>query len=176
MISTASLTDINELVSLINSAYRGESAKQGWTTESDLIQGLRTDAEDMQQILTDPNTTFLKYTDATGAIIGCMRLQRRDNRLYLGMLTVSPILQTQGIGKQLLYAAEIEAQRQGCHAIFMTVFSIRTELIAWYQRHGYHFTGEVIPFQPNPKFEILNQPLEFWVLEKKMAILTKSEK
>lgn len=166
MISIATLEDLLPLISLINSAYRGESAKQGWTTESDLIGGLRTDEPHLTEIMTAPDTTFLKYVDENGTIIGCVRLQQQADKLYLGMLTVSPTLQAKGIGKQLLQAADEHARRENCRAIFMTVFSVRPELIAWYERHGYHKTGEIIPYHPNEKFEIATQELEFLVLEK----------
>lgn len=169
MISPATHHDIPELVALINSAYRGESSRKGWTTEADLIEGLRTDEPHLLDILNSSGTTLLKYTEPTGRIIGCVRLQKQpDGRLYLGMLTVTPVLQGQGIGRQLLAAAEHHAQRERCHTIYMTVFSVRTELIAWYERHGYRVTGEIVPFQPNEKFEIIRRPLEFQVLEKKV--------
>lgn len=168
MIEVASTPDIPALVALINSAYRGEGSKQGWTTEADLIGGLRTDEEDLTEIFKDPATTFLKYSNETGQVIGCMRLQQRGDRLYLGMLTVSPTLQAQGLGKQLLKAADEMAKMKQCRAIFMTVFSARPELIAWYERHGYCKTGEVIPFQHNEKYEVVSEglKLEFFVLEK----------
>jgi ribosomal protein S18 acetylase RimI-like enzyme len=170
MILHATAQDIPALVALINSAYRGEGSKQGWTTEADLIKGLRTDFEDLTEIFSDPETTFLKFCDdSSGTIIGCVRLQKKDNRLYLGMLTVSPIVQAKGIGKQMLIKAEEVAKEQNSLAIFMTVLSIRAELIAWYERHGYQKTGEVIPFQPNDKFEVIAQQLEFLVLEKPIA-------
>jgi ribosomal protein S18 acetylase RimI-like enzyme len=69
----------------------------------------------------------------------------------------------------MLRKAEEVAKEQNCRAIFMTVLSIRTELVAWYERHGYQKTGEVLPFSPNPKFEITTQQLEFLVLEKPIA-------
>lgn len=167
MILHATAQDIPALVALINSAYRGEGSKQGWTTEADLIQGLRTDVEDLTEVFSEPGTTFLKFCDeSSGTIIGCVRLQKKGNRLYLGMLTVSPVVQAKGIGKQMLIKAEEVAKEQNCLAIFMTVLSIRAELVAWYERHGYQKTGEVLPFSPNPKFEITTQQLEFLVLEK----------
>lgn len=168
MIDIATTQDIPALVALINSAYRGEGSKQGWTTEADLIGGLRTDEEDLTGIFKDPDTTFLKYSNEAGELTGCMRLQQRGNRLYLGMLTVAPTLQAQGLGKKLLKAADEMAKTKQCQAIFMTVFSVRPELIAWYERHGYRKTGEVIPFQHNEKYEVVSEglKLEFLVLEK----------
>jgi ribosomal protein S18 acetylase RimI-like enzyme len=81
---------------------------------------------------------------------------------------VSPALQAKGIGKQLLAAAELYASEQGCQAVEMTVISIRHELIAWYNKRGYHSTGISKPFPVDDKFGIPKQPLEFIVLEKKL--------
>lgn len=166
MISIATLPDVPSLVQLINSAYRGEGSKQGWTTEADLIGGLRTDAEELQKIINKSDSVILKYVNEPDTLIGCVRLKKQDDKIYLGMLSVSPTLQAKGIGKQLLQAAEVYAQKENIPIIYMTVISVRPELIAWYERHGYQQTGEVIPFEPNEKFEILNRPLEFLVLEK----------
>ncbi|MBV9988450.1 MAG: GNAT family N-acetyltransferase, partial [Chitinophagaceae bacterium] len=88
---------------------------------------------------------------------------------YLGMLTVSPALQAKGIGKQLLKAAETYAEAHGCTAITMTVISVRHELIAWYERHGYRFTGERKPFPADAAFGLPKQDLEFIVMEKPLA-------
>lgn len=85
------------------------------------------------------------------------------------MLTVSPELQAKGIGKQLLAAAESMAKSEGCKTIQMTVISVRKELIAWYERHGYAATGETAPFPTDPKFGLPKQSLAFIVLEKQMA-------
>ncbi len=166
MIAIASEQDIPALIQLINSAYRGETAKQGWTTEAHLIEGLRTDERNMLEIFADTNTTFLKYIDQSGNIIGCMRLQQRADKIYLGMLTVAPTLQGNGIGKDLLQAADAHARAHNCRAIFMTVISVRTELVDWYCRHGYQRTGKTIPFTPNARYEQAKQELEFVVMEK----------
>ncbi len=169
MIAIATTQDIPALVQLINSAYRGEGSKQGWTTEADLIGGLRTDESHLTEIITASNTTFLKYLDESGNIIGCMRLQKQEDKLYLGMLTVSPILQGKGIGKHLLHAADEHARCENCQAIFMTVFSARPELVAWYERHGYQKTGKTKPYIPIERFEVkIADHLEFLVLEKKI--------
>jgi ribosomal protein S18 acetylase RimI-like enzyme len=85
------------------------------------------------------------------------------------MLTVRPHLQGKGIGKQLLKAAEEEASKQKCTSIFMTVISVREELIEWYVRNGYQLTGERKPFAFNdPRFGQPKMKLEFVVLEKKL--------
>ena len=83
------------------------------------------------------------------------------------MLTVDPLLQGGGIGKQLMKAAEAEAKKQNCDRIYMTVISDRVELIAWYERHGYKNTGEKKPFPAgDPRFGIPKKHIEFVVLEK----------
>ena len=85
------------------------------------------------------------------------------------MLTVRPNLQGKGIGKELLNAAETEAKNQSCTSIFMTVISVRKELIEWYMRHGYQLTGERKPFAfTDPRFGQPKMKLEFVVLEKKL--------
>lgn len=162
----ATLNDIDALEVLINSAYRGDTSKKGWTTEADLLGGIRTDKESLTALLTKPGATFLVVEHETG-LAGCVYLEIQGNALYLGMLTVSPELQNAGIGKKLMQAAEGFAKQHQLTKITMTVISVRHELIAWYERHGYHKTGETKPFpMNNPKFGLPKQFLEFVVMEK----------
>lgn len=161
--------DIPELVKLINSAYRGDESKKGWTTEATLLKGdQRIDIPGLTALLENPTAQLLKYTSLEGTIAGCVYLEKQEKRLYLGMLTVSPRQQTHGIGRQLLSAAETYAREQQCPVIFMSVISVRHELLAWYERKGYYQTGETRPFPTDNKFGIPTQPLEFLILEKKM--------
>jgi len=168
MITKAIVEDAPTLETLVNSAYRGDSSRQGWTTEADLLDGTRTDAAAIAELIQTPGTTLLKYV-AEKEILGCVELRNQDNRLYLGMLTVQPNLQGKGIGKELLKAAEAEAKNQKCSSIFMTVISVRKELIDWYMRHGYQPTGERKPFAFNdPRFGQPKMKLEFISLQKKL--------
>jgi ribosomal protein S18 acetylase RimI-like enzyme len=161
--------DVTKITELVNSAYRGEDSKQGWTTEADLLDGTRVDEMIIYILLTTKNTTILKYVDGP-EILGCVELRVEPNGLYLGMLSVRPNLQGEGIGKKLLQAAEIHAREFGCDKIFMTVISVRQQLIDWYIRHGYQLTGERKPFAvPDKRFGIPKQELEFVVLEKTLA-------
>lgn len=167
-ITKATAADADELSALVNSAYRGESSRQGWTTEADLLDGSRTDASALVEIIEKPNHTILKYVDA-GKIVACVELVKEDDQLYVGMLTVSPPLQGRGIGKKLLQVAEREARQAQCVKIYLTVISLRKELIDWYLRHGYHDTGMRKPFSFNdPRFGLPRQKLEFMVLEKNL--------
>ena len=169
MITQATIADAAELSALINSAYRGESSKKGWTTEADLLEGTRTSEEELISIITSPNHYLLKFT-FDEKIIGSVLLIAKKDVLYLGMLTVSPELQNSGIGKQLLQAAEQLAQQLELSRIQMTVIGIRTELLAWYVRNGYEDTGlrEPFPFGEGDK-ALTSEPLDFMVLEKKLS-------
>ena len=169
MISKATLNDVSELNALVNSAYRGDSSRRGWTTEADLLDGIRIDEDRLTELIQKPDSMILKYTEEPNKIIACVHLEKEILKLYLGMLTVSPELQGKGIGKEMLWAAEKEAKKFLCRSIYMTVLTDRTELIAWYNRHGYLNTGNIEPFPSgDPRFGLPKKYLEFVVLEKKM--------
>ena len=164
---TATLQDIPELVSLINSAYRGDASKKGWTTEADLLEGeIRTNEETLEQLLQTNGAVFLKYINEQNEIEGCIFLDKKGDQLYLGMLSVSPILQAKGTGKTLMNAAVDYAKQEGCDSIFMRVISLRHELINWYEKLGYSKTGQTEAFPNDNRFGIPTQPLEFFIMEK----------
>jgi ribosomal protein S18 acetylase RimI-like enzyme len=159
--------DILSLVALMDSAYRGENSKQGWTSEADLFIGnKRTDETTVANLIKKPGTVFLKYLNEEGKLEGCVLLNKKENRIYLGMFSVSPSAQGKGIGKKLLAAADDYAREHNCASIFMTVITVREELIAWYERNGYRKTGKVVPFPVDERYGIPTQPLEMLVLEK----------
>jgi len=168
-ISIAQPKDISALVSLMDNAYRGEGSKQGWTSEADLFIGnKRTDEETITKLINKPGAIFLKYTNEEGIIEGCVFLHKKESRLYLGMFSVSPSVQGKGIGKRLLNAADDYAKEEHCSLIYMTVITIREDLIAWYEKNGYQRTGKVLPFPVDERFGIPTQPLEMIVLEKQV--------
>ena len=170
-ISIATLTDIPTLEALLNSAYRGESSKQGWTSEAHLIAGeRRTDAANLQEVMQQPGSVFLKFTHYEGFLAGCVNLQQHGSKLYLGMFSVAPGMQGGGMGKELLAAAEEYASQLKITAIYMSVISVRTELIDWYKRHGYADMGERIAFPEDGLTGTHLQPLEFLKLEKPMVV------
>lgn len=168
-IQPATPDDLLALLQLVNSAYRGDSSKAGWTTEADLLGGIRISETGLSAIFKNPSATILKAENKEGRLVGCVSLELQEDAMYLGMLTVEPGLQNTGIGKQLLRAGEVWAQKSDRQLIRMTVITLRDTLIAWYQRHGYQPTGETLPFPNDPKFGIPKQPLEFMVLEKKLV-------
>lgn len=166
-IDFASVADIVAINDLLNQAYRGEASKKGWTTEADLIAGdTRTDLAMVEQVMRQPGSVFLIYKDGQQHIIGCVNLQQHHDKIYLGMFSVLPTLQGGGIGKSLLQAAEEYALHVSCHIIYMSVISVRTELINWYKRHGYVDTGIRKPFVEDDITGKHLRPLEFMILEK----------
>ncbi|WP_343521296.1 GNAT family N-acetyltransferase [Sphingomonas sp.] len=156
--------DLPRLHPVVERAYRGESARAGWTHEADLVSGERTNLATLRSLL-DGGSRLLIALDGD-TILGCVNVaDRGDGLAYLGLLCVDPQLQAGGIGKQLVAAAEAAA-RDGFAAtrIEMTVIDRRAKLIAWYLRHGYAASGETRPF-PIP----LDPPLSMVVLVKQLA-------
>ena len=160
-ITPATPADAPALKDLLEAAYRGDSARQGWNHEADILDDERTSREELDALLADPAVTILTARDA-GTLIGCVAVTRKDAHLaYLGMLCVLPTLQSGGLGRRLLDAAENSARAEGVAAMEMTVIDSRAELIAWYERRGYARTDETRPF-PVPR----DPPITFVVLEK----------
>lgn len=144
-IRAATATDIAALHALVQVAYRGDSARRGWTHEADLLDGQRIDAEGLAALLVDPDQTVLAADDA-GVLVGCVQVAVRGDLAYLGMLTVDPARQAAGLGRRLVAAAEAHARDLGARHMEMTVIHHRVELIGWYERLGYAATGERRPF------------------------------
>ncbi len=169
-IEKATPADTAQLVRLVNSGYRGDESRKGWTTEADLLEGIRTDESSMLAMIRKEHVVILKAIDDMDEMVGCVYLELQHKSLYLGMLTVSPTLQGAGIGKYLLSAAEKLAEEFQCERIIMTVISERTELIDWYKRRGYRDTGVRKPFpMTDPKFGLPRKFLEFIEMEKRIA-------
>jgi GNAT superfamily N-acetyltransferase len=161
-------SDLDVLHALIHRAYRGESAKAGWTHEADLLDGQRTDPEALAAMLDSGADTILVARDEDG-LAGCIAVTVKSGGLaYIGMVTVDPTRQAGGLGRQLLAVAERCASMQGASVAEMTVIAQRSELIAWYERRGYRLTGERRPFpMKDPRFGVPRRDdLEFVVLAK----------
>ena len=160
--------DLPDLHALVERAYRGETARGGWSHEADLLTGPRTSVAELQSFF-DAGDRLLLWRDA-GDLRACVRLVPLGNKLvYLGMLTVDPALQGGGLGKRLLAAAEDYARDElGAERMEMQVFSRRRELLAFYERRGYRPTGERRPFPYDewPAAGALYDDLDFVVLEK----------
>jgi ribosomal protein S18 acetylase RimI-like enzyme len=146
---------LNSVSLLVNSAYRGDSSRKGWTTEADLLDGQRTDPESLYKDIISGKKILLAVDGES--LVGSVMLEILSNQsnnkinkyCYLGMLTISPELQNSGLGKKLLSEAESWARSQGCVEMYLSVIPLRKELSAWYERHGYSFTGREQPFPYN---------------------------
>ena len=162
-IRPATPADLSVVHELIERAYRGDTARGGWTHEADLVEGQRLEDGELAAALADPAVALLLAEDGTG-VVGCVQVTRRDGGVaYLGLLTVDPRRQAAGLGRRLLAAGEGAARSLGCGRVEMTVIDARMELIAWYERRGYRMTGERRPF---PVATL--RPVEFVVLERRV--------
>ena len=163
--------DLTALHALIEGAYRGDSARAGWSHEADLLDGQRTDLEELGAMIADPARRLLVFRDGD-SLQACVALTDKGNGLaYLGMLTVNPTHQASGLGRMMLAAGEDHAASElGARRIEMTVIAQRDELIAWYERRGYALTGERRPFPlTDPRFgKPRRDDLAFVVLEKSL--------
>lgn len=142
----ATPADVADVVALIESAYRGDDSRAGWTTEADILHGQRTDPDGVRQVLEHPGSRLL-LAEQDGSLVACCQLEHRGDACYFGMFAVRPGLQGGGVGKVVLAEAERVAREEwAATTMEMTVISVRDELIAFYERRGYRRTGELSPF------------------------------
>jgi len=141
----ATPADVDAVVALVESAYRGESSRGGWTTEADLLDGRRTDPDGVRAVIEGPGSRML-VAERDGELVACCQLERRGDVGYFGMFAVRPGLQGGGVGRAVLAEAERLAREGGAHELHMSVIVQREELIAYYERRGYRRTGELSPF------------------------------
>lgn len=164
--------DVDAIVALVNSAYRGDSSRAGWTTEADILGGQRTDASEIAKLIGEQNSVFLLCLRG-GKMIGSAHVQRIDAvTAYVGMLVIKPGLQGQGLGRRFINQAERFAQTEwSIRKMQMQVITLRHELIRYYERCGYLRTGELRPFPAtDPRFGLPKvDGLVFEVLEKTLA-------
>lgn len=146
----AEISDAQAVAQLINSAYRGESSRAGWTTEADLLEGLRTTTQEVAAII-QREDAFMLIGVLHDQIVACVCCERQAaygrNIAHFGMIAVKPTLQNKGYGTEMLQAAEAMTLRQwrvvGFH---MAVITLREALIAFYERLGYTRSGEFVRF------------------------------
>jgi GNAT superfamily N-acetyltransferase len=166
----ATAADVEALVALVESAYRGESSRTGWTSEADILDGQRTDPEGVLEVIESPAGRLL-MAERDGVLVSCCHIEHRGEAAYFGMFAVRPGMQGGGLGRQVIEEAERLARATwGVREMQMTVLTAREELIAWYERRGYRRTGELHPFpygderfglprRADLEFELLVKPL-----------------
>jgi ribosomal protein S18 acetylase RimI-like enzyme len=147
----AVLTDVEAIVKLVNMAYRGESSRVGWTTEADILDGLRTSVNEVERLIASEDALILLCLNDK-ELLGSICLEKENVIAHIGMFVVNPAAQAKGIGKRLLAEAESLAQHSWDIQQFqMHVITIRQELIAFYERRGYMRTGILSEFPVNPE-------------------------
>jgi GNAT superfamily N-acetyltransferase len=173
-IRVATIEDVPWIVELVESAYRGDASRVGWTTEADLLDGQRTDVAAVADAIGDESSVVLLSVEASGRLNACCQLDRRaDGRTYFGMFAVRPEAQGSGIGGNVLASAERYAHDElAARVLEMTVIGQRSELIAWYERRGYRRSGESRPFPyGDERFGVPRRDdLHFVVLAKNLEV------
>ena len=165
---SATLADVELVVALVESAYRGDPSRAGWTTEADLLDGQRTDRREVSELVADPDARIMLASEAD-EVVACVLVRKEGDVGHIGMFAVTPTLQARGIGSALLACAEhIAREEHGVAKAKMTVLEQRRELLAWYARKGYQATGATEPFPyGNERFGLPRRDdLRFLVLEK----------
>ena len=167
---TASADDVQAIVALVQSAYRGEASRAGWTTEADLLDGQRTDVDEVAALI-GASASRILLCEQGGVLLASAHLEKHAATCHFGMFAVRPDRQGSGLGQAMLAEAErIARDEWGCCEMQMTVITLRTELIAWYERRGYRRTGVFRPFpygdarfglpkRDDLRMELLRKPL-----------------
>lgn len=76
-----------------------------------------------------------------GEMVGCVYVEPRGERAYLGLLSVNPNHQQRGMGVRLMRAAEEFCVAAGCRFMDIKIVNLRTELPGYYRKFGYNETG-----------------------------------
>jgi ribosomal protein S18 acetylase RimI-like enzyme len=172
-IRTACLADADALVSLVNSVYRGDSSRLGWTTEADLLDGQRTDLVAMRDFLSQPpDKAVMLVAIINDQIRACVQLERHSNEAHLGMLSVLASDQNQGVGREMIGASEAYVRSiWQASVLTLDVIHLRYTLIEWYRRRGFEPTGVRSDFPyGDPRFGLPKRDdLWFITLSKKLA-------
>ena len=145
--------DASEITRVINTAFR--------KAESFLIDQDRIEIETVRSLM--GKGEFL-LTEEEGILIGCVYLEPREKRMYLGLLSVDPGRQKAGLGSMLLKAAEAKCLHDGFDFMDLRTINLRTDNRAFYRRRGYVETGtEPFPGGLNPKL-----PCHFVLMSKRL--------
>ena len=148
----AGAADTDALVRLINEAF---------AVEKIVIEGERIDSEKVRALFATGN--FLLLFEAE-QLVGCVYVEVKGKRGYLGLLGVRPDRQKSGFGRRLTTAAEDYFRKAGCEAVDLRIVSVRAELPPFYERLGYAATA----IAPVPDTVPLKIPSHFIVMSKSL--------
>ncbi len=168
----ATTADIADIVALVESAFRGDASRAGWTTEADFLDGRRTGPDEIEVIIADPKQRVLLERDDAAALSASVVVSRDGDTASFGMLAVAPTRQGAGTGRRVLHDVEHWVTvHWKSRRMRMKVIAQRAELIAWYERRGYRLTGESEPFYyGDERFGLPRRPdLKFAVMEKDLS-------
>jgi GNAT superfamily N-acetyltransferase len=165
----AKVEQAEDITALVNSVYRGENSKKGWTTEAYFLDGIRITSGKVGQIIREENSVIL-LAMLEDKMLGCVHLEKEKDFGWLGMLSVDVNYQAHGIGKVIIDKSERYVKEVfGCNVMQMKVIGKRKELIEYYLRRGYKFTGEREDFLSTAgTFGDPKEPLHFVILSKKL--------
>jgi len=129
-IRTATADDVPRLVDLLNRAFAMERA---------FVDRDRTTGAEIARL--QDTGTFFVVDGEDGVLAACMYLEKRGDRMYLGMLAVHPSQQQRGVGRRMMADAERQAASLGCQAIDIRIVDRRTELPPFYRSLGFVDSG-----------------------------------
>ena len=162
----ADLTDVPRVAALVELAYRGPKAATSWTNEAAILSGPRSSPAEVESLVRDGNSRFVLALQGD-RLVGSALIQQYADGAYFGMFAIDPDAQGGGLGKAIVAQCEQAAQELwGASFLRLTVISLRTELIGWYERRGFVQTGEHEPFPFETATGALRTDFDLIVLEK----------
>jgi len=145
--------DVEGIVRLINKAFQVER----FFLDQDRIAS--------DEVRTRMNTGRFILAEEEQSLAGCVYVEPRGERAYLGLLAVDPSRQRSGLGRQLMSAAEDHARVAGCRFMDLLIVNLRLELPEYYRRLGYLEQGTApFPEEAHPKL-----PCHFLKMHKALA-------
>jgi predicted N-acetyltransferase YhbS len=149
---TGELRDADAVARLVNDAFRPERF---------FIDGERTNPENIRELMNKGK--FLLAEDGE-TLVGCVYVEPRGERWYLGLLSVDPLRQRSGLGSVLMTAAEDHVRSAGATVMDLRIINLRIELPGFYRRLGYEQSGT----EPLPADAPVKQPCHFIQMSKKL--------
>lgn len=165
----ATLSDADAITANVERAYRGEESARGWTSEAHLMTNPRLAPGEIAGIVADPDARFVMAESAGELLATALITNEGSGVAYFGLFAVVPARQAGGIGRTVLAECEDRARTLwGAKIMRMTVISVRSELIAYYERRGYTLTGERKPLAIEHASGAAQSNFDLLILEKKL--------